>query len=292
MTPAAPVEVSSVELKPWGKGTRYVALLADGTKSYLSRCTSVLNKLAKPALYNWYAEKASEYWFAGMGAFAQQMPDPGAFLTNLQAYHADAMQAAEREAAVAREVGSSVHRAIEVKLTSEVWPGWLRAPKIQEWMLGKCPWISDAQAERMALEVLHGTDAWERWWDSARLTPRNVELTVAHPELGYAGTLDAFCHDESGQLVLCDWKTSKGIYPEMLWQVAAYAVAAARQGHPVPARAIVVQIPKNLDQQNCKIAVAWDTRERLEVLAKGWRYHVEAQRLLPTDAQVKNCILA
>jgi len=38
----------------------------------------------------------------------------------------------------------------------------------------------------------------------------------------YGGTPDAIGRDSNGDLVLLDWKTSKGVYPDMLAQVAIY----------------------------------------------------------------------
>lgn len=49
-----------------------------------------------------------------------------------------------------------------------------------------------------------------------------AELTVYHPGLGYAGTLDLWAIHEDGALEILDWKTSKGIYAEHAVQQTAY----------------------------------------------------------------------
>lgn len=51
--------------------------------------------------------------------------------------------------------------------------------------------------------------------------PIAVEATVWNEELKYAGTLDCIVR-VGGELILADWKTSTGVYPEMAIQLAAY----------------------------------------------------------------------
>lgn len=291
--PAPQPKLVSLELRPWGRGSRYVATLDNGEEVYLSRCTTILGKLAKPALYAWNARLASEYWLKAMMQFSLQLPDGPTpeLVAQFNQFHQDAQAHPDRESTEAKEIGSSVHRAIECKLTTGAFPGWMNHAGLCRWFRDKCSWSSEEKAAAMADQTLHAVECWDMWFSTSGLTPRNVELQVAHPELGYAGTTDGLFYDSGGRVVLPDWKTSAGIYPEMFWQCAAYALAAHRQGHPLPDVGLVVQIPKDLTQPSCRVAVAWDNPGRLRELVKGWRHHVEAQRLLPTEAQVKKAVL-
>lgn len=55
-----------------------------------------------------------------------------------------------------------------------------------------------------------------------------VEHSVGHPEKGIAGTLDVIIKRPSVGMVLCDYKTSSGIYPDMFIQTALYDVCVER----------------------------------------------------------------
>jgi hypothetical protein len=61
------------------------------------------------------------------------------------------------------------------------------------------------------------------WWDSMGLTLVESECQLVSERYKFGGTLDIMAKDKAGKLFLCDIKTSKGIYPEMFYQLAAYA---------------------------------------------------------------------
>ena len=62
------------------------------------------------------------------------------------------------------------------------------------------------------------------WRQDAGLDIQLTETMVYSGKYSYAGSMDAVAY-RSGQLVALDWKTSNGLYPEHLLQVAAYAKA-------------------------------------------------------------------
>ena len=66
----------------------------------------------------------------------------------------------------------------------------------------------------------------------------HTELTVWHPEWGIAGTIDALGM-RAGQVVIWDWKTGSGPWPEMALQLAAYAAILGYHGHDVSSASIV-----------------------------------------------------
>lgn len=70
---------------------------------------------------------------------------------------------------------------------------------------------------------------WD-WWKGKGLKVVEVEQVVWNGPHGYAGTLDFVCELPSGKLALIDWKSSKGIYPEMYLQLAAYYYALLAMG--------------------------------------------------------------
>lgn len=55
--------------------------------------------------------------------------------------------------------------------------------------------------------------AWEVWYREQSMVSR-VHM--------YGGTCDAIMRDESGRMVLCDWKSSNHVYPSVLIQCAGY----------------------------------------------------------------------
>jgi hypothetical protein len=76
-----------------------------------------------------------------------------------------------------------------------------------------------------------------------------VEASVFHPDLGYAGTLDFIAELPGLGLVIGDYKTGKGIYPEVAAQLAAYRYAShavgpnhERLGIPKVAGGVVVHL--------------------------------------------------
>lgn len=67
-------------------------------------------------------------------------------------------------------------------------------------------------------------DAFNRFLEHFQPEFEASELTVGNPDVGYAGTLDAIGRIPSlgTDLLMLDWKTGKGVYPEVGMQLAAY----------------------------------------------------------------------
>jgi len=62
--------------------------------------------------------------------------------------------------------------------------------------------------------------AFRRWADQCRLKPEKTELALVSRRFRYGGTIDAVAIE--GQLRILDWKSSNGLYPDYLLQLAAY----------------------------------------------------------------------
>lgn len=99
------------------------------------------------------------------------------------------------------DVGHLVHKAIEAHLHGE-----------------PAPPIPAEFSERVASALA----AWTRWWQMTAVEVVATEIPLYSELHDYNGTLDAVFRDQDGNLAIGDWKTSKGIYPDMLWQVASY----------------------------------------------------------------------
>ena len=258
-------QINRIELRKWGESQRYFAYYAEpltrkGKKPleglWLSRTTSLLNLISKPALPNWYAEMTAKHFLDHV------KPDQIYTREQLDAIAKDALRRAEVERDASASVGTSTHN-IQHHLQYGRWPDWLEG-------------YSEAQ---------HAAACWLEWWTAAGLTATDIELTVAHIGLGYAGTLDCLALDREGRSILCDWKTSKKLYPEMLWQVAAYATALQDHGRPLPDVAYIVRLPKDSAERNACHVVAWDEPTRRAQLINGWRTFVRAHEMRPSSVK-------
>ena len=83
---------------------------------------------------------------------------------------------------------------------------------------------------------------WRKWWDDHQFQSLVVERDGYEKEVGYSFRLDWIGVGKEG-LVLNDWKTGRGIYPEAHLQVAAEIVALRRLGIPI-ATGYIVRLPK------------------------------------------------
>jgi hypothetical protein len=121
-----------------------------------------------------------------------------------------AYQVATREAG---DIGTEIHAAIEYALKTHL--GMAAGDK---------PVLSEPATRAF--------DEWQTWRDEVGFEPVRVEQMVYNLDAGYAGTPDCLGvltkRDQS--LVLTDWKSSRGIYPEHFLQEAAGTVAAYKMG--------------------------------------------------------------
>ncbi len=72
---------------------------------------------------------------------------------------------------------------------------------------------------------------WE-WRKTNPIKPILVEHPLVSEQYRYGGTLDCFAQrEDTGELVLVDFKTGKAIYSEYFYQLAAYENLLAEAGH-------------------------------------------------------------
>lgn len=63
-------------------------------------------------------------------------------------------------------------------------------------------------------------DAYKKWREQTNLKLISSEISLVSKKYKYGGTMDALAMGDS--LVLGDWKTSNGVYPDYIIQLAAY----------------------------------------------------------------------
>jgi hypothetical protein len=117
-----------------------------------------------------------------------------------------------------------------------------------------------------------GALAFIRYYE---LMPVATEFHSWHPTYGSPGTIDLVARDTTGRLVIGDWKRSRGLYPEMAYQVAAYSKnVEALTGEKVAA-AYVVRLPRETPEP---LAPQYEAK-RVANLEAAWHTFLSAQEL-------------
>lgn len=93
------------------------------------------------------------------------------------------------------------------------------------------PDTSDYTANQISQSENALISFWE-WEKSHPMEPVVIEEPMISEKYGYGGTADLVCK-MNGELCLVDFKTGKGIYPEMLYQLAAYRQILKENGHEI-----------------------------------------------------------
>jgi len=121
----------------------------------------------------------------------------------------------------ALDVGSEVHNAIEVYMKREI------ARKSD----GEGHFdLTDPVYATLSEQAMRSFNAFNAWYKEHNLKPIAVEQTVYGD--CWAGTLDYIGYFDD-KLYVIDWKSSKGFYPEMRYQVAAYRDAVPVLSLPI-----------------------------------------------------------
>ena len=226
------------------KETKSNKYILDGQSYY--RVTSILNAINKPALLGWKAQVTLDKADRVLSALE------GTSITIDKPWIDSVLEAARAEPdfvlGTATTFGSDAHYALEQYIAN-----------------GAVPHDLDM------FRVIGAFQAWAKV-NQIELLPHMCEVTIAHPELkvrdmfdpelvspdvicaledeagevithAYAGTIDAVAI-KGDELVVVDWKTSNGLYPEHMLQVAAYARALKHAtGIPVN-EAWIVRFPR------------------------------------------------
>ncbi len=199
-------------LKKDGEGTR-ATTLADARKlGLLPSVTSIIGVLDKPALSNWKMDRAA---LAAVANPKQEAESEEYWLARVRS-------AAMQETAVAADMGSEIHDAIDRHLGGEEYK-----PELDVYLAPVKEWLATEKIEIVEREVV-----------------------VANLAEGYAGRVDAFFNDRDKKFGAIDWKTrrtkpaEKKIQPYdgQGMQLAAYLAARIGAGNLHKVRAVNVYI--------------------------------------------------
>ena len=181
--------------------------------------TSVVGVLDKPALV---------YWSANMGAgFADKVLVPGMIIDeiNKPAIISGIKTAFRKKSSEAADIGTAVHAYLE---------SYLKAGINKETL----PDLPVNPLIRSAFE------AFKTWTKDNNVKFIDSERKIYSREHQYAGTLDALA-EVNGKLAIVDFKTSSGIYDDMLIQTSAYAKAIEEEDQKPIEECWILRIPKD-----------------------------------------------
>lgn len=152
--------------------------------------TTILQVINKPALLQWSADMASDYWYDQLALGTK----------DLMLIRAEAKAAHRIRKETAGGIGNNIHDYAECFFKKKELP----------------PLLTD-QAKK-------GVEAFHKWLDAHKIKILASERMVFSKEHHYAGTCD-FVAEIDGVLGVGDIKTSSGIFNEMRFQTAAYQQA-------------------------------------------------------------------
>ena len=90
------------------------------------------------------------------------------------------------------------------------------------------------------------------------IKPLYIEKKIYSKKYNYAGTLDLICTTKkSNELTLIDWKTSKAIYDNYIYQTLAYKFAFEEETGEAIKSMKIIRIPKGEEKIEIK-DVKWD----------------------------------
>lgn len=182
-----------------------VKLIADGKQHFYQLgddevwkpgVTTALGMINKPALIPWAVKMCSENIKDALMKLT-----PGETLTEagINAIVAEGKNIYKKKTQAAADIGTRAHAAINAIITNDRSLDYLNIADIK-------PCI----------------DAFLDWKGRQSLTFEVGDTKLGSRLFGYGGSLDFVAFD-GNKAILFDLKTSKGIYPEMAYQLAAYA---------------------------------------------------------------------
>lgn len=166
----------------------------DNDPTFLPGVTGILDCISKVALIPWAAKETALYmqkillrvrWL--------REPEDRFFETLVKRAKKQPRFIKERAA----EIGSHAHRCFDSVL------------KKDKEVYGTTPFMA----------------SFEHWLKTEKLTILKGDTRVASLEHGYGGSLDALAQDETGKLIVIDFKTGKSLYESHAFQVSAYSQA-------------------------------------------------------------------
>ena len=161
---------------------------------HIPGCTSILQVIAKPALFYWGINQTIEYIKENIKA-GQALDE-----LQLKSLLQEARWAHKKKKDTAADIGTFVHQWCE------------------DYIKGLKPALPINES------IKNGVNAFLNWKKENKVKFHLSEQIVYSKKYNYAGTFD-FYAEVNGKNFLGDFKTSSGIYPEMFFQTAAYQMA-------------------------------------------------------------------
>ena len=186
-----------------------------GSEEVIPSATQILGVIAKPALVYWSALEASRYFKKQVVEVTAPMEMPLYSLSGLSVDEvAKGMVESHRTiSSDAAEIGTSVHKYIEECIKFK--------------LRGKDALTYDSLPDEPDnKQAQNSISAFRKWYADNNVKFISAEEKVYHPELKYAGTVDAVA-EVNDEFCVIDFKTSKAIYSSHHLQCAAYASCVA-----------------------------------------------------------------
>ena len=233
-----PEYAEAIVIPPGAPGGDRYSYTIDG--ELYRRVTTVLGEgVPKPALINWAKRINNDVIFGEYTDKKKSAVKPGGWLKTY-IDQADYLQ----ELAVNEDALLGLRKEVEglVAATSSI-PADLgtEGHALLHQILEEGAMVPLVEINPDLQPAIEGASQWLRDYG---ITPVATEYTVWHPHLAIAGTIDGIGYNEKGQLILWDWKRSKGIYPEMYLQLAAYCQLLRMVTGLKPDLAYIVQLPQ------------------------------------------------
>jgi hypothetical protein len=112
-------------------------------------------------------------------------------------------------------------------------------------LTGQTPDTADYSPNQLEMAE-NATLSYYEWAKGHTIEPILVEEALVSDQYGYGGTVDLYAAVD-GVKTLVDFKTGKALYPEMLYQLAAYKQLLQEHGYEVgPAR--ILRIGRDADE--------------------------------------------
>lgn len=187
--------------------------------------TSILQRIAKPALINWSANCAVDF----LEVCISELEKGGVRISyeGLLGFFKEARIAHRKKKESAGTAGTDAHEMIEmlVKSAIELHEGLITVPE-----------------SGINIQV----DAFIKWARENKIRFLESEKRLYSETFWYAGTCDVVFLDANGMKWIGDVKTGSAIYPEYYFQMAAYQNALEEMGQHLDIKgAMVINTKKN-----------------------------------------------
>jgi hypothetical protein len=101
--------------------------------------------------------------------------------------------------------------------------GTLAHSFVEQYLNGKePPYDTQNCSDEVVSQAHNGFENFLNWYSGSNFKIISQEEILISEKYRFGGSPDAIAQNMRGELVLIDWKTSSGLYSNMLWQVAAY----------------------------------------------------------------------